>query len=69
MKNYRDPKDEMVNQESIQLLLEIDVDGINSPSMDDLLNKALEEFQECKKRVDGMIKAGPDVSTCGSAAE
>ena len=59
----------MVDEESTQLLFEGNGDGINSPSMDHLLNKALEELQECKKRVDGMIKAIPGVSTCGSGGE
>ena len=56
-------------QESIELLIEGDGDGINSPSMDELLNKALKEVQEAKKREDGMAKADAGVSTCSSTAE
>ena len=37
--------------------------------MDDLFSKALEEFQECKNRVDKISGAGPGVRTCGSVVE
>lgn len=57
------------DNETIELLSEVDGDGIDSPSTDDLLNKALDEFQECIKRVDRISGAGPGVSTCGSVAE
>ena len=59
----------MVDDESIELLFEADLNGANSPSMDDLFNKALEEFQECRRRVDLMSNAGTGVSTCGSEVE
>ena len=57
------------NNETIELLFEAEGAGVNSPSMDDLFSKALEEFQECRDRVDRISGAGSGVRTCSSVAE